>query len=347
MSEVRVGVIGLGFMGRTHVAAYAAAARAGHPCRLVAVADRDPARLADTRAAGGNLTTGDRAGLLFDPALVRAYPDEGGLLADPAVDLVSLCTPTETHTDVAIAALRAGKHVLVEKPVALNAADIRRVRDAARASGRLCMPGLCMRFWPAWTWLKRAVADASFGPVRSATFTRLATIPTWSGAYADPARCGGALIDLHIHDADFVLWCFGPPREVVSTGTLEHITTIYRYAPGRGPAHVAAEGGWDQAPGFGFRMRYLVNFERATAEFDLARDPQLMLTPRDGPEAGRAQGVSLEPFLGYDGEIRHLVAAIADGSTRLDATLDDAVAVAELLDAEGRSLESGKPVSFG
>lgn len=348
MSAVRVGVIGLGFMGRTHVAAYQSAARDGLPCVLAAVADRSAERLHPAAGAGGNFATG--AGeALWDSASVRAHADPMALIADPGVDLVSICTHTDSHVPLAMAALAAGKHVLVEKPVALASGEVRLLARAARGSGRLCMPAMCMRFWPGWRWLRDRVADGSFGAVRSATFQRLGSPPDWAtDFYADAARTGGPLVDLHIHDTDFVRYCFGPPASVVSTGTLHHVTTLYRYAAGAGPAHVVAEGGQDHAPGFGFKMRYVVAFERATADFDLARgaagSPGPLLLCKDG----RAEPVPLPPGAGYDHQVRHLVGAIAAGAapTALDATLDDAVAVARTLEAERQSLSTGLPVAL-
>src|SRR5688572_12010705 len=154
---INTAVIGLGFMGATHVAAYQSAARAGFPCRLVAVCDPQPARrqgrLGDV---GGNLASGSEAAA-FDPAEVRGYESAGELLADGGIDLVSICTPTDTHVDLAERAMRAGKHVLLEKPVALTAEPVRRLAGVAAQCGVVCMPAMCMRFWPAWAWLKEAV----------------------------------------------------------------------------------------------------------------------------------------------------------------------------------------------
>ncbi len=338
-NPIRVGVIGLGFMGQTHLRCYRAASAAGCANRLVAVCDSSAERRAGRIEAAGNIATGQ--GAAFDPVSVRAYADAADLLADGEVDLVSICTHTDTHADLAIAALRAGKHVLVEKPVAIASRDVQRVAEAARASDRLCMPGLCIRFWPAWAWLRRRIVENTFGPVRSATFHRLASPPGWSSHfYTDDSRTGGALVDLHIHDADFVRWVFGDPRSVITAGTLDHVTTIYRYGEG-GPGHVVAEGGWDHTHGFEFRMRYVVLFEHATADFDLGRSPQLLIA-RDG----RREAVDLEPISGYDAEIRALLAAIAAGRRELDATIDDAVTVARLLEAERASLETGREVEI-
>ncbi len=335
-AAVGVGIVGLGFMGRTHLAAYRAAAAAGFENRVVALCDRDLARLAGKRARRGNLEapgSDPLAGLTG----VALHADPAALFADEAIELVSVCTPTDTHVELALAALAAGKHVLVEKPLALEARAVARLAAAAKRARRLCLPAMCMRFWPGWAWLKQAIDARTFGPVQSAVFRRLGSPPAWSrGFYGDLARSGGALFDLHVHDADFVRHCFGAPESVASTGSLAHVTTLYRYP--RGPAHVVAEGGWDHAPGFPFFMGYTVVFARATAEFALGREPVLRLT-----REGATQPVELPPGSGYDGEVRHALAAVR-GRVRARVGAAEAVGLVRMLAAERKSLATGRAV---
>jgi len=340
-NPVGVGVVGLGFMGATHIRAVHRAAAESLPCRLAAVCDSSRERLGGHVLAAGNLATG--AGeRLFDPRNLATYTDYDVMLRDGRVHLVIICTHTDTHVDFARHALDAGKHVLVEKPVALTAERVRELADASRGArprALLCMPAMCMRYWPAWTWLKARIDSREFGRVVSASFQRLGSGPSWGADfYRDHARSGGALVDLHIHDADFIAWCFGVPREVTSTGTLDHVTTLYRFE--NGPGHVMAEGGWDQFPGFPFRMRYIVTFENATADWDLTRTPPLLLC-----RAGRAEAVEMPAWLGYDGEVRALVLAIASEAKVAPTTVDDALVTAHILDAERQSLETGAPVT--
>jgi predicted dehydrogenase len=334
--RIGVGVIGLGFMGRTHVRCYQSAAAAGLPCELLAVCDRSDSSLRGS-GGGGNLATGADAAAL-DPSRVSFYRNPQALLNDPRIDLVSVCTYTETHVPIAVAALEAGKHVLVEKPVAITSADIRQLADVARGGGRLCMPGMCMRFWNGWDWLHDHIAAGTWGPVRSAQFQRLGAGPAWGAEfYRDYARSGGPLWDLHIHDADFLYWCFGRPASVCASGAADHFTTLYRFA--NGPVHASAEGGWDLQPSAGFRMRYLVTFERATVEFDLPR----------GVSVHTAQGsenAAFDDLTAYDRETRYFVDALVRGEHNLRATLEDAVAVAEILEAEHHSLISGRPIAL-
>ena len=335
---IGVGIVGLGYMGRTHMAAYRAAAGAGFANRVMALCDSALAKVGGKAFRLGNMEKRG-ANPFAGVQSIAIHSEASALFADESIQLVSLCTPTDTHVQLALAALAAGKHVLVEKPVALRARDVARLAAAARKAKRLCMPAMCMRFWPGWSWLKEAIDRRSFGGVRSAVFRRLGSTPAWSrGFYGNSARSGGALFDLHVHDADFVRHCFGPPDAVVSAGSLDHVTTLYRYRSG--PGHVVAEGGWDHTNGFPFSMGYTVVFERATAEFALGREHPLTLA-RDG----RARALPLEKGTGYDGEIRHALAVVA-GRARPRATIDEAVGLVRMLEAERRSLASGRPVTL-
>lgn len=327
---IGVGVIGMGFMGWRHAEAYAAAAAAGLPCRIVAVCDPDPDRRARPASTGNIASAG--AG----PLDAAGYDKADDLLADPRVGLVSVCTTTDLHVDLALRALERGRHVLVEKPVALTAARLRPLAAAARSAPTLCMPAHCMRFWPGWDWLRARIADRSFGAVRRALFHRSGVAPTWSREfYGDLARSGGALGDFHIHDADFIHWCFGPPRRVRCEGGPLHPRAEYDFGPD-GP-EVSAEAEWHDRPEAPFRMEYTVEFERARAEFRLGREPLVTIDDGAGPRP-----VPIEAGSGYDGEVRHLVGAIAAGTDSLRVTMDDALRVAELLDAERACLGSGR-----
>jgi predicted dehydrogenase len=336
--EIGVGVIGLGFMGRTHLGAYRAAAAAGQANRLIAVCDKDPERFRGGTVARGNIEQATDEERLFDPAETEVYGDPAELLANAAVQLVSICTHTDTHVELALQALEAGKHVLVEKPVAMDPEQADRLAEAARHAGTICMPAMCMRFWPGWSWLGQVVRDERFGKVRSAVFRRLASHPGWSPEfYADPNRSGGALFDLHVHDADFVRWLFGAPAAVTSTGSVDHVTTAYHFDSG--PAHVIAEGGWDHTDGFAFHMGFTVVFDEATADFAFGRAQPLLLA-----RSGKSEPVELAEGTGYDGEVRHLLAACAGTVEHLEATIDEAAGLTRMLVAERESLIRGTRV---
>ncbi|MEI9866255.1 MAG: Gfo/Idh/MocA family oxidoreductase [Limisphaerales bacterium] len=162
--RVNVAVVGLGFMGVTHLRAYLK----NPAVRVVAVCglNRLPVN-GVLRGVAGNIKKTDDIRL---GASVKVYRQFDELLADPRVEIVDICTPTDLHPAQVIAALKSGKHVLCEKPVAQNAADARKVLKAATASKKFLIAAMCMRFWPSWSWLKKVVAEKTYGEVKTAIF---------------------------------------------------------------------------------------------------------------------------------------------------------------------------------
>ncbi len=334
-----IGIIGFGFMGRIHFGAYAQDARAD----VVAIADANPARV-------GHAKTGNLPGPPIDVERLgraRVLSDPLSLLRDPGIDAVSICVPTHLHAGLAVAALEHGKHVLVEKPVARTSAEGARIVTAAAARPDLaCVPAMCIRYWPAWRWLKETVAAGTYGRVRSAVFSRLGAVPAWGdGFYQDPERSGGAILDLHIHDADFVRYCFGDPVTVEATGArgttggIDHVVTRYRIEGG--PDLVVAEGGWMSAPGFPFSMRYRVDFERVTADFDGGRTPPVLL--HSG--AGKPEAIGIPAGDGYAAEIRDFLDCVDRGGASDVVTIGDGVEAVRLIEVEAASVAAGGPVA--
>ena len=334
---VGVGIVGLGFMGRTHLAAFDACEGA----RVVGVADQNKTLL-DGRAiegGGGNLDIGS-AEAVFDPAVVSTYTDAKELCARADIDLISITTPTPTHRALAVMAMEAGKHVLLEKPVDLDPKVIQDLAEFSKAKGVLAMPAHCMRFWPAWAWMKRHLDLGTYGRPRRATFRRLGAAPTWNEAfYLDEHQSGGAIVDLHIHDVDFIVHCFGTPKNVSSTGSTRRVVTTYEYENG---VEVEAEGGWLEADAE-FEMVCAIECEEGTMSFDLARDPEVVVI-HNGNETSHPE--ASEYGTGYDGEVAAIVEAIAAGEECPPVTLAEAAIVAHVLNAEIKSLETMQPCEF-
>jgi predicted dehydrogenase len=309
-----VGIIGFGFMGRTHAAGYRAARAAGLPVVVRAV----------TGPPG--VETPEGAARLADAAAILAREDIGA---------VSICTYTDSHVELGLAALAAGKHVLVEKPVALRSAEVSRLVDAATGSGLICMPAMCMRFWPGWPWLRERVQAGTFGAIQAAEFSRLSSRPDWGAAfYGSPARSGSALFDLHIHDVDFIRWCFGHPVSVTAAGSIEDVRGFYDYA---GPEPIEARGAWLPDPATRFRIRYAVRFDQAEVRFDSSEAAPLTVL-----RGGSREEILLPAGSAYDAEVRHFVELVLGRVAGPVAPLEEALAVTGILEAEARCLaESG------
>ncbi len=339
--KVNVGVVGLGFMGMTHIRSYQQIPAA----RIVAVCDA--VRLPVNGVLSG--VTGNISGsdaIQLGPE-VKAYRALDEMLANPEVDLVDLCVPTPLHVPQAVSALRSGKHVICEKPLARNGAQAREILKAAQAAKGFFMPAMCMRFWPGWSWLRQAVQENAYGKVLAARFRRVSEPPGWSrDSYFKGDQSGGALLDLHIHDTDFVQFLFGRPLSVYSSGVtkfsgaVDHVITQYQV---KGGAVVHAEGTWIMNQGHGFNMAYTLTFERATVDFDLSRGAEPLRVFEEGKGA---QPLKCEGSDGYVGELTHMVESILKGTPPSTVTGADGCSAVEICEAEEQSVKTGQVVKL-
>jgi predicted dehydrogenase len=333
--NINIAVAGLGFMGVTHLRVYQKIRQA----RIVAVCDavRLPVNGVLCGVSGNIKNSAD---IQLGPR-VKVYREFSELLADRDVELVDICTPTALHPAQTIAALQAGKHVLCEKPLAQNVAEARKILKVAAAAEKFLMPAMCMRFWPGWSWLKKVMAEKTYGAVRAANFRRVTAKPAWGKA---GTHVGGALLDLHIHDTDFVNYLFGRPASVFSTGVpdtngnVDHVVTQYFYP--NGPA-VHAEGSWLLPDGF--NMSYVLQCERATIDFDLSRGSEALRLHEAGK---KLRTIKLKNADGYGEEIRYFVDCVARGEKPAVVTPQDGLTALEICAAEEKSVRTGAVVKL-
>jgi predicted dehydrogenase len=259
---VRIGLAGIGFMGRIHFLA----AQRVPGARVAAVCSRDPAKLAgDWTNTRGNF--GPPPGKV-NLAGVKTYADYAALLADPEIDLVDLCTVTHAHAPMALQALQAGKHVLVEKAIALTLDEAGQMLGAAKKAGKLLMVAHVLPFFPEFKFAAEAVRSGRHGKLLGGHLTRVISMPDWSADIADAAKTGGPAVDLHIHDTHFVGLIAGIPKEVRSSGivgkggAVDYLTTQYLYGDG-GPALTCSSGAV-AAAGRPFVHGFELYLERAT-----------------------------------------------------------------------------------
>jgi len=199
MSSVRIGIAGMGNMGSAH-ARTLLAGKVGRG-ELVAVCDPDPARCA---AVPG----------------VRAFASAGAMIRAGAIDAVLIATPHYAHTTIGIAALRAGLHVLVEKPISVHKADAGRLLAAHRHPAQVFAAMFNQRTDPAWRTLHQLVHGGELGEIRrvnwintdwfrsAAYYASGGWRATWAG------EGGGVLLNQCPHNLDLFQWIFGMPRRV-------------------------------------------------------------------------------------------------------------------------------------
>src|SRR5947199_1546295 len=265
MNMIRIGIVSLGFMGMIHYLA----ARKLKGAQVTALCSRDPKKLAgDWRSIRGNFGP---PGEMMDLGSIKKYDRLEKLLADPDIDLIDICNPTHLHPQTATQALQAGKHVLVEKCIALETQDADAMVEAAAKAGKLMMVAQVLPFFAEFAYAAEAIRSRRFGKLLGAHFKRVISQPDWSAEIADAAKTGGPAIDLHIHDTHFIGLVCGVPSQVFSTGVVDdnavsYLTTQYLYGPG-GPAISCSSGAVAQK-GRPFVHGYEVYLEKATLVYE-------------------------------------------------------------------------------
>jgi len=346
---VKVGICGMGFMGRTHFGIYS-----GHPrAQVVAMMDKLPKRRkGDWAEAIGNLPASWPKKVNMKGIASYATPDE--LIADPNVELVDITMPTDLHAEVAIKALRAGKHVFSEKPMARTAKDAKRVQAVAAKAKGCYMVGQCIRFWPQYVKIKELVGSKKYGAIRSVALRRLAPPPLYSDDnwLMKHKRSGGAALDLHLHDIDFAAYLLGKPKSIFAQGTkgpsggYDHVEAMWNYGAGK---QVTIEGGWSFAASYPFQMIITVRCTKATIEW--------VFRAGEGGEGfgndvvvyfdtGKIQKIGVKASTGWDEEIGYLVTCIDKKRKPTIATATSSAQSVALCEAEIKSIETQRPVAI-
>ncbi len=303
---MKIAVLGLGFMGSTHVRAW----RQIPGAELAAVASNDQRRLAgDLTEAGGNLEGG---GEKLDFSAIARYARAEDAVHDANVEAVDICLPTHLHESIAVLALGAGKHVLVEKPMALDGAAADRMIAAAERHRRTLMAAHVVRFLAPYRAAADMLRSGRLGAVRSAMFRRRCGAPGWSAWLTDPAQSGGGVLDLLIHDIDFCLHLFGNPTAVSASGYEDLARGVdwilaQLWYPGIGA--VAIAGGWHHPAAFPFSMEFTVVADRGTLEYGSAGAP---LTEYGAD--GLAHAVEAPDGDGYRAELEYFLDCASRGA---------------------------------
>ena len=346
---IKIGIAGIGFMGMTH---YRAIQRM-RGARVSAISTRSPKKLrGDWREVKGNF---GGPGRVEDLSRIACYDELDALLADDTVDLVDVCLPTEDHCSAAIRALRAGKHVLVEKPIALSLKDAdRMVREAEKADRHL-MVAHVLPFFPEYAYLAGCLRSRRFGALQGAHFKRIISQPDWSSDFSNMARSGGPGVDLHIHDTHFIVATCGKPDRVSASGRLvdekyaTYLAATYRY-DARPDVAISCTGGAISQKGRPFAHGFEAYFEKATLLYEFATlsgrahlaQPLTVLTS-DG-KVKRPRLGSGDPVNAFAREIRGAVEAVKSGHVAPELSGEVARVALEVCFKEVKAVQTGRPV---
>lgn len=340
---IRVGIAGIGFMGVTHFRALEKIPGV----RVEAIAEMDSRkREGDWSQVRGNFGAG---GGKVDLSRIRTYRDYREMARDPNLDLIDLCLPTPLHSVASRFCLERGKHVLCEKPIALNLKDADQMVAAARKTGQHLFVGQVLRYFPEYRFLKQVYEDKRFGELVAARFRRIIARPNWpSGGqnwFTDPKKSGGAGIDLHIHDADFVLYLLGRPKGVSSlgvpcgTGAFDYLVNQYEYGK-KGPI-ISSEGGWIATAGLPFEQSYEVYFEKGTLVFNSSNCPVTLYGTN-----GKPSHPKLPKEDGFVAEWKAILKPLREGTQPTELLGSSARESLALVLAEQESARTGRKVKL-
>jgi len=337
---LRIGIVGWGFMGKMHFRCY----KSDINVEVTAICDADAKQLQNSSGVAGNISGAEDD---LDLSNISLYSDLSKMLAEEKLDALSIASPTFLHASQTMEALNAGVHVFCEKPMALNSGDCREMAEVAKQSGKTLQIGHCIRFWPEYVQAKEIIYSQKYGKVLAATFQRLSLTPTWSwdNCFLDGKRSGGAMLDLHIHDTDYVQYVFGMPKEVFSRGVIgpsgefDHTVTQYLYG---NDCVITAEGGWIMAPGFGFEMSFKIMLEKVTLVYSSAQEPTFRIFPIDGetiiPEIPTGDG--------YSFEIQHFVDTLSGKAVPSIITPEQSGDSVKIIEAEKESIRNNDKISL-
>jgi predicted dehydrogenase len=285
---------------------------------------------------------------------VRLYENYHDMLLESRPDAVIVCVPTFLHEQYVIEAMAQGCHVLCEKPFALNRETAEKMVEAKGRAGVVLMVAQVLRFWPQYVEIKRMVDQGTVGSVNSVHAHRLATMPTQGDWFRDPAKSGGCLLDLQVHDVDYAYWLLGNPDEIYTmgvrsrSGCWNHVSTTLRCRS----AVATIEGSFLMPDSWPFSCSVHVSGTQAAAVYDFrvsgnvsqreqAVDELVLYSA--GTSASRVE-VHREDM--YAVQLSHFVECVKENRESSVCPLQENLEVMTIMDASLRSVETGKPITF-
>ena len=324
---IKVGLIGCGFMGGMHAACYAA----------LAALDVKITAVADVRSEFAVKLAGGTA---------EIYATGMELIEKADVDVVDICLPTHLHTAHAVAAMKAGKHVFMEKPICLKEEEMDLLLATEQETGVKVQIGQVIRHWAEYVWLKETVDSGVYGKVLHGQFRRLSSLPTWAWEnwLHQPDKSGSVATDMHVHDVDFIRYILGEPDTVKAqayrdeNGIIQQINALFGYGSN---VSISVEAGWNYPADFPFTADFRVKFEKATV---VLSGGSLTVYPNEGGavtpklteefQGDNNIGGNISSLGGYYNELKYFIEGLQGKNDLTVATAAEAIASVKLVKKE-------------
>jgi predicted dehydrogenase len=311
--------------------------------------------LPDVEVAGIYAHSDRRAQPLAEELGTSWTGDLDRLIDDDSIDAIDVCLPTPEHRPVTEAAIAAGKHVLLEKPIALTIEDADALVRLGEETDRVFMIAHVLRFWPEYVELHRLATGGDLGkPITGLAFRRQ-PFPAWSTLFAQSDLTGGAVVDMMIHDYDALNWVFGSPVAVTATGRKnprsggwDQVQVMIDY----GAASALVDGGMMMPESYPFTSTLHVLCETGALEYHFRAGGRsvemgggindLTLFPNEG-DPKRLPMPQQDP---YTAEIAYFLECIRTGRSATRATPADARLALQIALAARTSIEERAPVTL-
>ncbi len=327
---MKVGIVGAGTMGDAHARGWQAT---------------------DATLVGVTAKTKSTALLLADAVNTRVFDSYEALLQN--VDIIDICTPTDLHKDMVLQAAAAGKHIICEKPIALNLEDAKEMIDACKKAQVRLFIAMVVRFFPQYRRAKEAVESGQVGELGVIRLKRVAYQPLGDEAwFTDESRSGGLLVDLMLHDFDYARWLAGPVKRVYA----KSIRSQNPDAPSdyalvtlsfENNAKALIEGGWAYPAG-SFRVGMDIAGEDGVIEWnsDDSQTIKAFLKPSESEGVARVGIPSSGTADPYTTEIKHAYDSIKHSKPFL-VTAEDGLEALRIALAAKESMKTGQAVTLG
>jgi predicted dehydrogenase len=330
MDKLKVGICGYGGLGHVHASDLALM----EDVEVTAVCDKRPEQLAAKEVAF-NIDTGKKP---FDIRQCRTYTNFNTMLRKEKLDVLVTALPTDLHAKFAIMAMNKGIHVFSEKPMALTARQCDAMIAARDKNKVQLLIGQCLRFWPEYEILLKAIREQTYGRLESLTMTRIGGYCGWAceNWFNDYKRSGGAILDLHLHDVDWAVHALGKPRSLTAagfagrTGGIDDVTALWEYEN----CLVTIRGSWKYQT---FAMTFQAFFENAAMDYGMHPNPALRVR-----KAGAAQDEILEVEAGsaYSRELQYLFACIRGEHANVICPAESTRDSVRMIELERKAIQS-------
>ncbi len=263
---------------------------------------------------------------------IKLYSDFNEMIKAEKPDIVDICTPTYQHKDMSIAAMKIGANVLCEKPMALSAEDCRAVIKTAEKTGKLFMAAHVVRFMNAYIYLRNTIKSGKYGKLLRLDMKRASGIPRWSWEnwMLDREKSGHVVVDMMIHDIDFVQDIFGLPQDIKGVYyNMKNMTNYASFDYIYDGFTVSAETGWYN-PDVPFAAGYFALFENGFVELKGALYDCGEKVDFDNAKTTGETDINISDVDGYDAEIAYFADCVRNGKTPDMVTPESSAASVEL-----------------